>query len=156
VPPASGSFNVVVNVASTVPSGTVLLNIATITDAQGLIATDEVTVPVVSRADVIVDKSASPSPVFAGETLTYSIVVSNAGPSEAQSVVLTDVLPLERKLRHRRQQHYRGMAVAGVERAAAHYAHRHREQRSAGRREPHQHGLRDEHHARPERRQQRR
>jgi uncharacterized repeat protein (TIGR01451 family) len=52
-------------------------------------------VPVVSRADVIVDKSASPSPVFAGETLTYSIVVSNAGPSEAQSVVLTDVLPLE-------------------------------------------------------------
>ncbi len=94
-PPASGSFNVVVNVASSVPSGTVLLNTATITDAQGITATDEVTVPVVSLADVIVEKSASPSPVVAGETLTYTLVVSNAGPSDAQNVVLTDVLPVE-------------------------------------------------------------
>jgi uncharacterized repeat protein (TIGR01451 family)/fimbrial isopeptide formation D2 family protein len=95
VPPAGGTFNVVVNVAANVPTGTVLLNTATITDAQGLTASDEVTVPVVTRADVVVDKSASPSPVFAGETLTYSIVVSNAGPSDAQNVVMTDVLPVE-------------------------------------------------------------
>jgi uncharacterized repeat protein (TIGR01451 family)/fimbrial isopeptide formation D2 family protein len=94
-PPTGGTFNVVVNVAANVPTGTVLLNTATITDAQGITATDEVTVPVVSQADVIVDKGASPSPVFAGEALTYSIVVSNAGPSDAQNVVLTDVLPVE-------------------------------------------------------------
>lgn len=94
-PPASGAFAVVVNVASSVPSGTLLLNTATITDAQGLTATDEVTVPAVSLADVIVVKSAQPSPVTAGETLTYVIVISNAGPSVAQSVMLTDVLPAE-------------------------------------------------------------
>ena len=32
-------------------------------------------------------------PVTAGETLTYTVTVSNAGPSDAASVVVTDTLP---------------------------------------------------------------
>jgi uncharacterized repeat protein (TIGR01451 family) len=44
-------------------------------------------------ADVSVTKSVIPSPVMQGQTIIYSIVVSNAGPSDAQNVVLTDVIP---------------------------------------------------------------
>lgn len=102
VPPASGAVQLIVNIAPTVLttpggwlSGTVLLNTATITDAQGITASDDATTTVHSRADVAVVKTASPSPVFAGEILTYTLVVSNNGPSDAQAVVLTDVLPAE-------------------------------------------------------------
>ncbi|WP_242241982.1 DUF6923 family protein [Bacillus cereus group sp. BfR-BA-01309] len=52
-------------------------------------------VPVGSAADISVVKTASPSPVVAGELLTYTLVVSNAGPNDAQNVTLTDVIPSE-------------------------------------------------------------
>jgi large repetitive protein len=51
------------------------------------------TVIVVPVADVAVTQSASPS-VPTGSMLTYSIVVSNAGPQAAQGVSLTDTLPV--------------------------------------------------------------
>ncbi|MBK7601247.1 MAG: DUF11 domain-containing protein [Acidobacteria bacterium] len=38
-------------------------------------------------------KSASPDPVIAGENLTYTLTIVNRGQSDAQNVVLTDVLP---------------------------------------------------------------
>ena len=44
-------------------------------------------------ADISVVKSDSPDPVIAGETLTYSMVVANAGPSDAEDVVLSDAIP---------------------------------------------------------------
>jgi uncharacterized repeat protein (TIGR01451 family) len=44
-------------------------------------------------ADVWVEMEAFPEPVIAGNTLTYTIAVHNAGSSDAQSVQLTDVLP---------------------------------------------------------------
>lgn len=46
-----------------------------------------------TQADVKVGKSGNPDTVIAGTTLTYTLVVSNAGPSDAQNVVVTDVLP---------------------------------------------------------------
>ncbi|MGG3672532.1 DUF11 domain-containing protein [Bacillus nitratireducens] len=52
-------------------------------------------VPVGSAADISVVKTASPSPVVAGELLTYTLVVSNAGPNDAENVTLTDVIPSE-------------------------------------------------------------
>jgi uncharacterized repeat protein (TIGR01451 family) len=45
-------------------------------------------------ADLTVTKSAWPEPVGLGEPLTYTLVVTNAGPSTATGVVLTDTLPL--------------------------------------------------------------
>lgn len=45
-------------------------------------------------ADKSVVKTSSPDPVIAGEILTYTILVSNAGPSDAQNVTLTDVVPI--------------------------------------------------------------
>ncbi len=54
--------------------------------------TSTVDVEVVPSADVSVTKTAAPNPVIPGEILTYTINVSNAGPSNAQNVVLTDVI----------------------------------------------------------------
>jgi len=54
--------------------------------------TSTVDVEVVQSADVSVTKTAAPNPVIPGEILTYTINVSNAGPSNAQNVVLTDVI----------------------------------------------------------------
>ncbi len=43
-------------------------------------------------ADLSVTKSAAPSPVIAGTALTYTIVVTNVGPSAAVNTVLTDAI----------------------------------------------------------------
>src|SRR5207249_2081920 len=48
---------------------------------------------VVTSADLSVTKVDSPDPVVAGTNLTYTITLSNAGPSDAQAVALTDTLP---------------------------------------------------------------
>ncbi len=50
-------------------------------------------VNVVQLADVSVKKSVSPSPVTPGDTIVYTIQVENAGPSDAQNVVLSDDVP---------------------------------------------------------------
>jgi uncharacterized repeat protein (TIGR01451 family) len=49
--------------------------------------------PVVNDVDLEVSKSDSVDPVVAGEQLTYTIDVSNAGPDIALDVIVTDTLP---------------------------------------------------------------
>jgi uncharacterized repeat protein (TIGR01451 family) len=44
-------------------------------------------------ADVTVVKTVSPGPVIPGETFTYTLLVSNQGPSVAAAVVVSDPLP---------------------------------------------------------------
>ena len=46
-------------------------------------------------ADLSVSKTDSPDPVIAGNQLTYSVSVNNAGPDTANNVVVVDVLPAE-------------------------------------------------------------
>jgi len=48
-----------------------------------------------AQADLSVTKTDFPDPVVAGSFLTYNVTVSNAGPSTATDVMLTDVLPNE-------------------------------------------------------------
>ncbi|AFS78893.1 repeat domain-containing protein [Gottschalkia acidurici 9a] len=62
---------------------------------EGMYTVNSNTVPlnVVASADVAVVKTATPNPVNPGELITYTINISNAGPSDAQNVVLTDVIP---------------------------------------------------------------
>ena len=51
--------------------------------------------PVDAAADLAVTKTALSPIVAAGEVLTYLLVVTNAGPSAAQDVLVTDNLPAE-------------------------------------------------------------
>lgn len=50
-------------------------------------------VSVEARVDLAVTKGASPEPVIAGETLTYTLTVTNLGPSPSTGAVVSDVLP---------------------------------------------------------------
>ncbi|WP_454055334.1 SdrD B-like domain-containing protein [Clostridium sp. Marseille-Q7071] len=101
---ATINFDAVVNA---VPTPNPALNTATInysyTPVEGGIennfTVDSNTVPLEVRAPVVADisviKTGSPNPVMSGEILTYTIDVSNLGPSDAQNVVLTDAIPPE-------------------------------------------------------------
>lgn len=59
----------------------------------GLDAIAFVPVPPVAAADLSVNKSGAPNPVIEGDNLTYTIGVTNNGPSGATGVTLTDPLP---------------------------------------------------------------
>ena len=48
-----------------------------------------------AQADLSVVKTVTPNPAVPGETVTYQIVVRNAGPSDAQGVTVNDTLPAE-------------------------------------------------------------
>ena len=54
---------------------------------------DTIVTAISASADLSVTKTDSPDPVLAGDDLTYTITVSNGGPSSAQDVVITDTLP---------------------------------------------------------------
>lgn len=47
----------------------------------------------IGKADLAVTKTDAPDPVLVGQELTYALMVANAGPHAATSVVLTDSLP---------------------------------------------------------------
>jgi uncharacterized repeat protein (TIGR01451 family) len=46
-------------------------------------------------ADLSITKSSNPNPVDAGNSLTYTVMVNNTGPSNAKNVIVTDTLPAE-------------------------------------------------------------
>ena len=58
-------------------------------------STDDHVVDVVEQTDLSITKIDSVDPVLAGQTLLYTLQVTNAGPSQATNVVVTDVLPPE-------------------------------------------------------------
>src|SRR5262249_15781465 len=54
---------------------------------------DNVTTDVISEPDVTVTKTDSPDPVVAGQEITYTIIVTNLGPSTARMVSLAAPIP---------------------------------------------------------------
>ncbi|MGH3657664.1 MAG: hypothetical protein ACRDUA_13495, partial [Micromonosporaceae bacterium] len=92
----SGVFTLVVNVNAGVASGTIIGNTATVSsstfDPNTSNNSATATTPVHATADLSVTKTDSPDPVTAGTNITYTITVSNAGPSDA-AVQLTDGVP---------------------------------------------------------------
>lgn len=96
---AGGS--VTYNVTGTIsPSATgTLSNTATVTTPAGYVETDNSdnsatdTTALTAEADLQLTKTPSSAPVVPGSDITYTITLRNAGPSDAQNVVLTDVLP---------------------------------------------------------------
>ncbi len=94
---ATATITVVGRVTADLVPGTRLFNDAIVSsatadpdnsDVRASIPTD-----VTASADLSVTKVDSPDPVTAGEQLKYTIVATNAGPSNAENVVLTDTLP---------------------------------------------------------------
>lgn len=56
--------------------------------------TDTENTLIIGQVDLALSKSESNDPVTAGDTLTYTLNISNIGPSAAYDVVVTDTLPL--------------------------------------------------------------
>jgi uncharacterized repeat protein (TIGR01451 family) len=52
-----------------------------------------VTVEVIPTANLSITKTDAPDPVLSGNTLTWTITVSNLGPSPGENVVVTDAVP---------------------------------------------------------------
>lgn len=93
----SSVFTLTVAVSPSVAAGTVLSNTATATSDTGEgnpgNESATATTTVATSADLSVTKVEDSDPVTAGTNLTYTITVSNAGPSYAASVTLSDPLP---------------------------------------------------------------
>ncbi|MBI5879548.1 MAG: DUF11 domain-containing protein [Chloroflexi bacterium] len=63
------------------------------TDTNNLNDTTVETTTVLVLTDLAISKRAGADPVIAGTTLTYTLIISNAGPSAALATVVTDTLP---------------------------------------------------------------
>ncbi len=93
---AGASVNITVPLRTdpAAPAGTTITNTASVTSDQTAAAiTDTGSVVLTPNADLAASKSAAPNPATAGQALVYTLGVANNGPSVAQNVVLTDVLP---------------------------------------------------------------
>lgn len=95
-PGTSATFDLVVHVASSATGS--IDNTATVTTTTSDPDTDDqqstTTAAVTTSADLGVTKS-GPASAFAASDITYTITVTNAGPSDAATVSLSDTLPAE-------------------------------------------------------------
>lgn len=94
---ASATFTLVSRVLSSTPSGTSISMTATVSStSDSRPANDSATATVQSAPavfDLGITKTRTPGPVLQGGSLQYTIAVTNAGPSDAPAVTMTDVLP---------------------------------------------------------------
>jgi len=106
---ATGSLTVRVRVGANVLEGTAIKNVATINSEQaganpatpdpngGNNTSNETQNRVRAQVDLAIVKAqtvpAAGQPVIAGNNITYTLTVTNNGPSDAQNVVVKDTLP---------------------------------------------------------------
>jgi uncharacterized repeat protein (TIGR01451 family) len=94
---STATITVVGLVASNVPNGTVINNNATVSsdvadpNNANNSATAAVTVP--TRADLAILKTSDKTVYKPSSVITYTVAVTNNGPSDAQAVIVTDDLP---------------------------------------------------------------
>ena len=82
-PDARGSLTNSASASATEPDPNTANNAATTTTT------------VIAQADLALAKADSPNPVIAGQTLTYTLTLTNYGPSTATNVHITDTLPAD-------------------------------------------------------------
>jgi uncharacterized repeat protein (TIGR01451 family) len=92
------SFTLVVRVNASAASGSNISNTAAVTtttpgDVNPSNNSDQEVTPVQTRTDVSLTKAGSPTTVGANGLVTYTITVSNTGPSNASSLTFTDAIP---------------------------------------------------------------
>lgn len=95
---ASLSFDIVVDIPSST-TGNAIVNEATVTadEKDPVLANniDTADVPITVVTDLRIQKDADLATVASGGTLTYTIIVTNDGPSDATGVIVTDTLPAD-------------------------------------------------------------
>ncbi|MEO8477005.1 MAG: hypothetical protein ABI572_08140, partial [Actinomycetota bacterium] len=89
----SVTVTVAVNASRTTPLSNTANVTATSTDPDTSNNSATEATAVATSADLSLTKTDSPDPVGVGEDLTYTIGLTNSGPSNAQNVVITDTLP---------------------------------------------------------------
>ena len=93
----SETLTIVYTVGPSAPDGSTVENTATATlnesDPDAGNNTFTIDTNVVAEADLSITKTDDIDPIEPGQTLTYTVTVDNAGPSDAQDVVVTETLP---------------------------------------------------------------
>lgn len=96
---ASATVTIVAQVLPSLPDGSTLTNSARVStstsDPNGANDRADTAIPVIARADLAVTKTAAPEPAVAGDELTYTLELTNDGPSDATTVHLVDTLPAD-------------------------------------------------------------
>jgi len=94
---ATATFTLVVNVNANTASGTTIKNTVTVASSTSDPCpgnnSDTEKTEVKTAADLSATKADDVDPVTAGNNLTYTLVVNNPGPSDAQSVLVSDPIP---------------------------------------------------------------
>jgi len=94
---ATASFTFVIGVSATATAGSTITQTGSVssstTDANPGNNSASASVAVAGSADLSVSNAASPVPVIAGNNITYTQVVTNAGPSTATGASFTEVTP---------------------------------------------------------------
>jgi uncharacterized repeat protein (TIGR01451 family) len=96
--PAGGTetFQLVVHVNANVPAGAALTDTATVSsstaDSNTANNSASFTSTTATRADLAISKT-GPASASAGQNVTYTLSVTNTGPSDAQNVMVSDMLP---------------------------------------------------------------
>jgi uncharacterized repeat protein (TIGR01451 family) len=93
---ATTVFTYVFHVSPSATNGTIIMNTATVSattsDPNGGNNSSSTNATVAPTADLVVTKNA-PATVVSGTQMTYTVSLTNNGPSDAANVVLTDTLP---------------------------------------------------------------
>jgi uncharacterized repeat protein (TIGR01451 family) len=93
---ATANFTFIVTVSATAASGTTITQTDTVASANDPNSTNNsasASVLVAASADLSITNVASPVPVQAGNNISYTQVVSNAGPSVATAATFTETTP---------------------------------------------------------------
>jgi len=88
------AITVTVSVAQA--AGASLLNTATVSGGNELNTTNDTAsdiTTIVSSSDLAITKTGAPDPAKPGDVITYTLTVSNSGPTNATNVTVTDTLP---------------------------------------------------------------
>jgi len=96
---ASASFTVVVLIAPDAADGATITNTASVstatTDPNTANNSQTATTTVQSQPDISVTNTTAATFVLAGDTIAYTVTVANAGPSDAQTVDMTELIPVD-------------------------------------------------------------
>ena len=94
---ASATFTMVAHVSPSVPDGSMLSNTASVSsntnDPDPTNNSITIATAVIARADLVITKSQMNNLVIADINQAYDLSVKNEGPSDAQNITVTDVIP---------------------------------------------------------------